>query len=93
MGGGRPAAAPKVLMEGGSSIAAPHEMTEAGGFTASPEALTARDGFVAMPSEIRETSPPAREQGVGSKRSRPDGLGRGSGGSSPKRSRCPKASE
>ena len=77
--GGEPTAAPEVLMEGDGSVATPHEMTEAGGFTASPEALTARDGFVAMPSEIRETSPPAREQGAGSKRSCPNESGKGLG--------------
>ena len=93
MGGDGSAAAPEVLMEGGSSVAAPHEMTEAGGSAAPPETLTERGGFVAAPSEIRETSPPVREQGAGSKRAHLDESGQGSGGSSPKRSRRPKAPE
>ena len=60
--------------------AAPHELMEGG-------------GPVAAPSETRETSPPAREQGAGSKRSRLDKLEQGSGGSFSKRSRRPKAPE
>ena len=93
MGGGGSAAAPEVLMEVCGSVAVPHEMMEAGGSTTSPEALTERGGSATVPSEIREMSPPAQEQGAGSKRSRQDELGQGSGGLSPKRSRCPKAPE
>jgi len=93
MGGGEPTAAPEVLMEGGGYVATPHEMTKAGVAAALPEALTERDGSIAMPSEIRETSSPAQEQGAGSKWSHPDDSGQGSGGSSLKCSRRPKASE
>jgi len=84
---------PEVLMEGGDSAVVPHELTGVGGSVATPEALTERGGSVVAPSEIRETCPPAREQGVGLKQSRPDESGQGSGGSSPKCSRCPKAPE
>ena len=68
---GRPSP-PKVLMEGGGIATVPHEPMGAGGSTATPEASTERGGSVAAPSEIREASPPAREQGGGLKRSRPD---------------------
>ncbi|XP_066341641.1 uncharacterized protein [Miscanthus floridulus] len=59
-------------MEGGGSAAVPHELTGAGRSAATPEASIERGGSVAAPSEIKETSPPAQEQGVGSKQSRPD---------------------
>ena len=75
MGGGRLATTSEVLMEGSGSAAAPHELTGAGGSTATPEASMERGGSVAAPLEIRETSPPVREQGAGSKRSRPDESG------------------
>ena len=52
-------AAPRETMEGSSSGAAPHETMEG-------------SGSGAMPHEV---SPPAPEQGVGSKRSHPDELG------------------
>ena len=93
MGGGGSATAPKVLMEGGGSTATPHELMEAGGSATTPEVSAERDGSVVAPSEIREMSPPAQEQGAGSKRSCPDELGWGFGCSSPKRSRRPKAPE
>ena len=64
-----------------------------GGSAAAPEVLMEGGGSVAAPSETRETSPLAREQGAGSKRSCPDELEQGSGGSSPKRSHRPKAPE
>ena len=93
MGEGGSAAAPEVLMEGGGSAAMPHELTGGGGCAAKPGASTERGGSIAAPSEIREASPPAREQGAGSKRTHPDESGQGSRGSSPKRSRHPKAPE
>jgi len=76
---GGSATVPKVLMEGKDSTAAPHELMGAGGSAATPEASTERGGSVAMPFEIREMSPPAREQGAGSKRSSRDKSGQGSG--------------
>ena len=60
-----------------------------GGSTAAPEVPTERGGSTAAPSEARETSPPAREQGAGSKWSRPDELEQETRGSSPKRSYRP----
>ena len=63
MGGGGSTTAPEVLMEGGGSAAAPHELTGVGGSATTPEASTERGGSVAAPSEIRDTSPPAQEQG------------------------------
>ena len=60
MGEGGPAAAdPEVMVEGSGSGAAPHETMEGSGSGAAPH----------------EVSPPAPEQGVGSKRSRPDESG------------------
>ena len=85
MGGGRSTAAPKVLMEGGGSAATPHEPMRAGGSAATPEVSTERGGSAATPSKIRETSPAAREQGAGSKRSCPDESRQETRGSSPKR--------
>ena len=76
---GPAAADPKTTWEGSGSSAAPHEMMEGSGSGAAPH-------------KVREMSPPALEQGAGSKRSRPDELGQGSRGPSPKRSRRPKAS-
>ena len=52
--------------------------------TTSPEVLMEGGGFVAVPSETREMSPPTREQGTGSKRSRLDEVEQGTRGSSPK---------
>ena len=57
-----------------------------------PAVMVEGSGSGAVPPVVRETSPPASEQGAGSKRRRPDKLGQGSGGSSPKRFRRPKAS-
>ena len=93
MGGDGSAITPEVPMEGGGLVAAPHETTGAGGSAALSETWIERGGSVAAPSETREMSPPAREQGAGSKRSRPDELEQGSGGSSPKCSHHPKAPE
>ena len=70
---------PAVLVEGGGSNATPREVMEGSGSSAAPH-------------ETRETSPPALEQGAGSKRSRPDESGQGSGDPSPKCFRRPKAS-
>ena len=92
-GGSGSAAAPEVLMEGGSSAATPHEPMGAGGPAVVPEVPTEMGGSGAVPLEIREMSPPAREQGAGSKRSCPDELEQGSRGSSPKCSHSPKALE
>ena len=69
-------AAPRETMEGSGSGAAPHEMMEGSGSGAAPH----------------EVSLPAPEQGVGSKRSRPDELGQGSGNPSSKRFRRPRTS-
>ena len=77
--GGPAAADPEVMVEGSGSGAAPHETVEG-------------SGSGAVPPAVGETSPPASEQGAGSKRPRPDELGQGPGGSSPKRFRRPKAS-
>ena len=89
VGGGEPATTPEVLMEGSNYVVVPHEMMEAGGVAALPKALTERGGSIAAPSEIREASPPAREQGAGSKWSRPYKLEQETRGSSPKRSYRP----
>ena len=80
MGEGRPAATdPEVMVEGSGSGAVSHEMVEGSGSGAAPD-------------EVREMSPPAVEQGAGSKRSRPDESGQGSGDPSPKRFHRPRAS-
>ena len=80
MGEGGPATAdPEVMVEGSGSGAAPHEMVEGSGSGAAPH-------------ETVEMSPPASEQGAGSKRSRPDKSGQGCGDLSPKCFRRPKAS-
>ena len=63
------------------------------GSAAAPEVLMEGGSSVAAPLETREMSPPAREQGAGSKRSHPDELEQGSSGSSPKCSCRPKAPE
>ena len=82
----------EVLMEEGGSIAVPHKRTVVSGSATQPEVLTERGGSTVAPSEMREMSSPARELEAGSKRSYPDELGQGSGGSSLKRSHRPKAS-
>ena len=56
------------------------------------EVMVERSGSGAAPHEVKETSPPASEQGAGSKRSRPDKSGQGFGDLSPKRFHRPKAS-
>ena len=65
---------------------------EGGPAAADPAVMVERSGSSAVPPVVRETSPPASEQGAGSKRPRPDELGQGPRGSSPKRFRRPKAS-
>ena len=65
---------------------------EGGPAAADPAVMVERSGSGAVPPVVRETSPPASEQGAGLKRPRPDELGQGPGGSSPKRFRRPKAS-
>ena len=67
-------------------------MEEGGPAAADPVVMVERSGSGAVPPAVGETSPPASEQGAGSKRPRPDELGQGPGGSSPKRFRRPKAS-
>ena len=59
---GPAAADPEVMVEGSGSSAAPHETMEGSGSGAAPH-------------EVREMSPPASEQGAGSKRSRLDESG------------------
>ena len=76
---GSAAADPKVMVERGGAGAAPHEMMEGSGSGATPH-------------KVMEMSPPASEQGAGSKRSHPDESGQGSGDPSPKRFRRPRAS-
>jgi len=86
------------LVEAGESAAShgvlgEDRWTEEGGpAAADPVVMVERSGSGAVPPAVRETSPPASEQGAGSKRARPDELGQDPGGSSPKRSRRPKAS-
>ena len=81
MGEGRLAAAdPEAMVEGSGSGATPHETMEGSGSGAAPH------------DEVREMSPTASEQGVGSKRSRLDESGQGSGDPSPKCVRRPRAS-
>ena len=74
--GGHVAADPEAIVEGGGSGTAPHETMEGSGSGAAPH----------------EVSPPAPEQGAGSKRSHPDESGQGSGDPSPKRFRRSRAS-
>ena len=73
---GPAAADPEATGEGSGSGAVPHETMEGSGSGAAPH----------------EVSPPTPEQGVGSKRSRPDESGQGSGDPSPKRFRRPRTS-
>ena len=77
MGEGEPTVVdPEVMVEGSGSGATPHETVEGSGSGAAPH----------------EVSPPAPEQGAGSKWSRPDESGQGSGDPSPKHFHRPKAS-
>jgi len=83
VGAGGSAASPGVPAEdrwmgGGGSVVAP-ELIGPGRPAATPEVPIERGGSAATPSEIREMSPPTREQGAGSKRSCPDELIRGPG--------------
>ena len=86
---GPAAADPEVMVEGSGSGATPHETGEGSGSGAAPHETMEGSGSGAVPHEV---SPPALEQGVGSKRSRPDESGQGSGDRSPKRFHRPKVS-
>ena len=85
-------------MEAGGSAAShgvPVEdrwMEESGPAAADPEVMVEGSGSGAAPHEMVEMSPPASEQGAGSKWSYLDKSGQGSGDPSPKRFRRPKAS-
>ena len=90
MGKGEPVAAiPEATMKGSSSGAAPRETMEGDGSGAAPDETMERSDSGAAPDEM---DPPAPEQGVGMKRSRPDEPGQGSGDPSPKRFRRPRTS-
>ena len=90
MGKGEPVAAiPEATMKGSSSGAAPRETTEGDGSGAAPDETMERSDSGAAPDEM---NPPAPEQGVSMKRSRPDESGQGSGDPSPKRFRRPRTS-
>ena len=78
--------------ESGSAAADPEVMVERGGPGAAPHEMMEGRGSGAAPHEVREMSPPASEQGAGSKRSHPDESGQGSGDLSPKRFHRPRAS-
>ena len=78
--------------ESGSATADPEVMVERGGAGAMPHQTMEGSDSGATPHEVVEMSPPASEQGAGSKRSRPDESGQGSGDPSPKRFRRPRAS-
>ena len=86
---GSATADPEVMVEGGGSGVAPHEMVEGSGSGAAPHETMEGSGSGAVPHEV---SPPALEQGVGSKRSHPDESGQGSGDPSPKCFRRPRTS-
>ena len=66
---------------------------EGGPAAADPAVMVERSGSGTVPPVVRETSPPASEQGAGSKWSRPHELEQGSRGLSPKRTHRPKAPE
>ncbi|XP_066354601.1 uncharacterized protein [Miscanthus floridulus] len=69
-------AVPHEMMEGSDSGATPHETMEGSGSGAAPHETMEGSGSSATPHEV---SLPTPEQGVGSKRSRPDESGQGSG--------------
>jgi len=81
--------APHETMEGSGSVATPHETMEGSSSGATPHEAIEGSGSGAMPHEV---SLPAPEQGVGSKWSRPDESGQGSGDSSPKHFHRPRTS-
>ena len=95
-------ATPHEMGEGSGSGAVPHETTEGSGSGAMPHETTEQSGSGAAPHETmegsdfgaapHEVSPPAPEQGAGSKRSRLDESGQGSGDPSPKCFRRPRVS-
>ena len=89
MEGSGSSAMPHEMMEGSGSSAAPHETMEGSGSGAAPHETMGGSGSGAVPHEV---SPPALEQGVGSKRSRLDELGQGSRDPSPKCFRRPRTS-
>jgi len=78
--------------ESGSAAADPEVMVKRGGIGATPHEMMEGSGSGAAPHEVREMSPTASEQGAGSKRSRPDESGQGSGDPSPKCFRRPRTS-
>ena len=80
------------MEESGPAVADPEVMVEGSGSGATPHEMVEGSGSGAAPHEVREMSPPTAEQGAGSKRSRPDKSGQGSGDPSPKRFRRPRAS-
>ena len=82
--GGLAAADPDMMVEGSGSGAAPHETMEGSGSGAAPHETMEGSGSGAAPHEV---SPPAPEQGAGSKWSCLDESGQGSGDPSPKRFR------
>ena len=86
---GSAAADPEVMVEGSGSGATLHEMMEGSGSGAAPHETMEGSGSGAAPPEV---SLPAPEQGVGSKRSRPDESGQGSGNPSSKCFRRPRTS-
>ena len=91
--GGSFDATPREVMEGNGSGAAPLETVERSSSGAAPHEAVEGSGSGAAPHEMVEGSPPASEPRVGSKQSRPHELEQGFGGSSPKRTRRPKALE
>ena len=78
--------------ESGSAAVDPEVMVERNGAGAAPHQMMEGSGSGVAPHEMTEMSPPASEQGAGSKRSRPNESGQGSGDPSPKRFRRPRAS-
>ena len=80
------------LGESDSTAADPEVMVERGGVGAAPHEMMEGSSSSAAPHKVMEMSPPASEQGAGSKRSRLDELGQGSRDPSPKRFHRPRAS-
>ena len=75
----------------GGPIAVPQEPVGEGGSTAAPEVPREGIGSTVVPPDMRGASPSGREQGTGSKWSRPDEVEQGTRGSSPKRLHRPTA--
>ena len=91
VGAGRSTIVPVVSVGAGGSATVPTVSAGAGGSTAAPTVPRERGGFAAMPPDMKETSPSAREQGMGSKRSCTNEVEQGTRGSSPKRLHRPTA--